>query len=219
MQKILLKTKLSEFIDGLIKNYEVIAPVKEKNTKFKKINSSRDIFLDKITEVPAKNLFIPENEILLEFKNGKRDEKKGEIKPRIIFGLRKCDLNAIQILDKVMYDSQYLEKRKNTILIGMFCENPDNYCFCNSMELEDYYDLFFYPEGINYYISVRSKKGEKLVKNLANAKKEIKIPKPKNNNVLTDKDIEEDYRNKIWETDAEAVLHALFIAQHVIVLI
>jgi sulfhydrogenase subunit beta (sulfur reductase) len=105
-----------------------------------------------------------------------------------------------------MYDSQYIEKRKNTILIGMFCENPDNYCFCNSMELTDYYDLFFYPRGTNYYISVGSKKGEKLVKNLTKVKKEIKIPEPKNNKFLIDKNIEDDYKNKIWETDSEKCL-------------
>ena len=45
------------------------------------------------------------------------------------------------------------------------------------MELEDYYDLFFYPKGNNYYISVGSKKGEALVKDLPEVKKEIKISK------------------------------------------
>lgn len=207
MQKILPKNKLLEFIEGLIKKYEVIAPVKEGNTKFKRIISSKEIFLNAVTEVPARNFFIPENEVFVEFSNRKVDEKKEELKQRVIFGLRKCDLNALQITDELMHDFQYKKKRKNTILIGLFCENPDKYCFCNSMELnEGDYDLFFYPEGINYYISIGSKKGEMLVKELSDAKKEIRIPKPKNYKVLTDKNIEEDYRNKIWETNSEKCL-------------
>jgi sulfhydrogenase subunit beta (sulfur reductase) len=206
MQKILPKEKLSEFIDNLIKNkYEVIAPVKKGNTKFEKINSSKEIFFEKITEVPAKTFFMPENETLVEFKNGKAEETKEEIKKRIIFGLRKCDLNAIKVMDKVMFDPQYLDKRKNTILIGMHCESTDDYCFCNSMDLEDYYDLFFYPDKDDYYISVRGDTGKELVKNLPNAKKEVKL-KIKNKKVLESLDIEKDYSNKIWEAESEKCL-------------
>ncbi|MGD9276049.1 MAG: 4Fe-4S dicluster domain-containing protein [Candidatus Pacearchaeota archaeon] len=208
MQKILPKNKLNGFLLDLIKKYKVIAPVKEEDNhaKFKQIKNPKEIYLEKIADVPAKEFFIPENETLIEFKNNKATETKGEIKKTIIFGLRKCDLNAIEVLDKVMFDLPYINKRKNTILIGLFCENPDDYCFCNSMELTDYYDLFLYLLKNNYYISVGSKKGEALVKNLSNAKKEIKIPNPKNTRKLKTKDISKYYKNKIWETDSEKCL-------------
>lgn len=206
MQKILAKNKLSDFIDGLIKRYELIAPVKEGNTKFRKINSSKDIFLDGVTEISAKTHFIPDEEVLLKFENGKALEPQGRIKKTILFGLRKCDLNAIRILDKVMCDPQYKSKRENTILIGLFCDKPDKYCFCNSMELNDYYDLFFYPKGKYYYISVGSVKGRKLVEKLEDVKKEIKIPDPKNYKKLKIKDIEKNYRDEIWKKDSEKCL-------------
>lgn len=207
MQKLLPKKELNNFIKELMKKYEIIAPVNKNIAKFDKIKSPEEIYLEKITLVPAKKLFIPENEIVLEFKEKKLKENQDSTKPKIIFGLRKCDLNALQVLDKVMFDQLYTKKRKNTILIGMFCEKPDEYCFCNSMELNNNrYDLFFYPEGINYYISVGSNKGLSLVKNLKDAKKEIKIPNPKNPKVLTSKNIEKHYRNKIWETNAEQCL-------------
>jgi len=106
-----------------------------------------------------------------------------------------------------MFDEYYKDKRKNTILIGFFCESPDEYCFCNSMELNDKgYDLFFYPEGINYYIQAGSKKGVALVKHLQDAKKDIVIPNPKNGKVLVNKNIDRHYRNKIWESDANKCL-------------
>jgi sulfhydrogenase subunit beta (sulfur reductase) len=206
MQKILPKKSLPEFINNLIKKYEVVAPVKSPNTKFQKINSPDEIYLNAITQVPAKSYFVPENETLLKFENKKIVETSGEIKKTILFGLRKCDLNAIQVMDKVMYDKQYLAKRKNIIWSGMFCESPHKYCFCNSMHLQDYYDLFFYSKGGNYYIDIGSKKGKALVKNLSSPKKEIKIPNPKNSKKLKNLDIEKNYRNKIWENDANKCL-------------
>ena len=206
MQKILPKKDLPKFINSLIKKYQVIAPIKNKISKFQKIKNFKEIYLDKVTQVPAKSHFQPENETLLEFKNSKATESTGEIKKTILFGLRKCDLNAIQILDKVMYDKQYLAKRKNTILIGLFCENPDEFCFCNSMQLQDYYDLFLYPKGKNYYISIGSKLGEALVKKLDSPKKEIKIPNPKNSKKLKNLDIAKNYRSSLWKSDAAKCL-------------
>jgi len=205
MQKIIAKKDLSGFIDGLVRKYNVVAPVKDVNTKFRKIESSSEVYLDKVTELPAKMHFMPEGETLVEFKDGKAAELDGKIKKTILFGLRKCDLNALQILDKVMYDPQYLSKRKNTILVGLFCEHPDDKCFCNSMELQDYYDLFFYPKGKNYYIAVGSKKGAALVKDLKEVK-EIKIPNPKNTKVLKTKEIGKNYRDSIWKGDVDKCL-------------
>ncbi|MCW8965354.1 MAG: 4Fe-4S dicluster domain-containing protein [Candidatus Pacearchaeota archaeon] len=206
MQKIITKSSLSEFIDELIQRYEVIAPVKKKNTYFKKIKSSKEVYLDKITDVPIKTHFIPQNESLLTFKSETQKEEEGEIKPSVLFGLRKCDLNAIQILDKVMYDKQYINKRKKTLLIGFYCENPDEYCFCNSMELTDYYDLFFYPYRDVYIISIGSKKGEALIKLFPNSHQEVKIPDPKNSKKLFSKEIENDYQNPIWKKDSDNCL-------------
>lgn len=206
MQKILPKKDLPKFVESLIKKYQVIAPVKAPNTKFRKVNSFDEIYLHEITQAPVKSRFIQENEILLEFKNGKTTESKGEIKKTILFGMRKCDLNAVQIMDEVMFDQQYINKRKNTVLVGLFCDNPDEFCFCNSMQLQDFYDLFLYPKGKNFIISIGSKKGEALVKDLPTLEKEIKIPNPKNYKKLENLEIAENYRDKIWEGDADKCL-------------
>jgi len=105
-----------------------------------------------------------------------------------------------------MFDQQYINKRKNTILIGLFCKNPDKFCFCNSMQLQDYHDLFFYPKGKNFIIAVGSKAGEALVKNLPSLEKEIKIPNPKNHKKLKNLEIENNYKDQIWESDANKCL-------------
>lgn len=205
MQKLLPKDEFNKFIGNLIKGYEVIAPVKEDITKFQTVNNPEEIYLKEITTVPAKKFFLPENETLFEFRKGKVIENKDKTKNRIIFGLRKCDLDSLLVLDKVMCDSFYCDKRRKTILIGIHCDNPDKYCFCNSMELEDCYDLFFYLHKNNYYISIGSKRGLALVKNLRTVKKEVK-KRIKNSKILKNKNIEKNYVDKIWEKDAERCL-------------
>lgn len=206
MQKILQKSKLNEFIDNLIKKYEVIAPVNKDITKFDIIKNAKEMYIKDITRVPVKKFFIPENELILQYKDGKIIDKIDKTKNRIIFGLRKCDINALEILDKVMADKFYLDKRKKTILIGFYCENPDKYCFCNSMQLNDSgFDLFFYPKGNSYYITIGSDKGKELVKNLPNAKKEIKLDYI-NKKYLKEIDLNKHYKNSVWEENANRCL-------------
>ncbi len=218
MQKILPKKELKSFIERLMKKHKVIAPVKESPTKFRELENSEDIknlSLREITVLSPKQFFIPENEVLLEFKNGKvidvRKNPEDKEKNRIIFGVRKCDINALLVLDKVMKDPLYISKRKKTIIIGLHCEAPDKYCFCNSMISEEGsekgYDLFFYLHKDNYYISIGSKKGLSLVSGLQSVKgKDEVIKKIKNFRALNDKGIERSYRNKIWESDADKCL-------------
>jgi ferredoxin len=214
MQKSLPKKQLKEFLQKVMNNYELIIPVQQNNKKFKSAKTKKDLdmlFLKNITEVPVKKYFLPENETLVEFGKGKVKKINKEIKKRVIFGLRRCDLNALIVLDKVMKDPNYIQKRKNTILIGMHCENPDEYCFCNSMELQEpnkkICDLFFYPYKNKYYISVFTKIGEKIVKGLPKVRKNQEVRKKiKNIKTLKDKDIQRHYKNKIWESDAEKCL-------------
>jgi len=215
MQKIISKDKLKDFLWNLTKNYQVVIPVKEGITKFKLIEKKEDlnkIYLTGITLAPAKEFILPENERLLEFKNNLvkniKDKGKKE-KKTIIFGLRKCDLNAFLVLDRVMFDENYKKRRENMILIGLYCENPDKYCFCNSMDLEEYYDLFFYPDKKDYYVSIGSEKGKNLIKGnkLLRENKGKEVRKDIINiKSLKNKDIEKDYNNSIWKTDADKCL-------------
>jgi ferredoxin len=148
---------------------------------------------------------MPESENILRFNGEKIEEEEEKGIKTIIFGARKCDLNSLQILDKVMFNQGYIKKRKNAVLIGLYCEKPDDSCFCNSMGLKDYYDLFFYPYKDKYYVSIGTNKGLALVKNLPTAKKDIK-KEILNKKELENKDINKNYRNKIWESDAEKCL-------------
>jgi len=206
MQKLLKKEQFKNFLQSLIQNYQVIAPVKKDNTKFDIIQKPKQVYLRNITQVPLKKFFLPDNETLLEFDNQKIIESKDNTPIRIIFGLRLCDINALLVLDKIMQDPKYIMKRRKTIIIGYHCSNPDKYCFCNSMQLiHKGYDLFFYPTRNHYFISIGSKKGLALVKHLPNAKITFN-PRIKNIKTLPDKNITNHYQDKAWQTNSDNCL-------------
>ncbi len=199
MQKVLEKKELYTFLTKLMKSYDLIAPVKDDVLKFEKIYDIKKIDLKENTLISPKPFFFPENEILFKVKNNKIIQPS-KIKQRIIFGVRKCDLNALSRLDLYFLgDPYYKDKRDKTILIGFNCNKPGKYCFCNSMNLKDHYDLFFYEHKKHYYISIGSKKGLSLVKNLKTAKKQF-TPIIKNKKSLDNKDLAKHYYNEAWQT-------------------
>ena len=205
MQKVLKKRDLNEFLNRLKRGYEIIAPIKGDVIKFEIIKDFNDIYLDKIPDFSPKKYFLPVNEVILEYNKNNVKTPKIKIKPRVIFGIRKCDINALLRIDKLYSgDPFYNEKRENTILIGYHCDRPDEYCFCDSMELEDYYDLFFYNDKDKFLIETGSKRGENLVRDLKNfkfKKREI-ICKRK----LEKKDLHKYFDDKIWDKIVEDCL-------------
>jgi sulfhydrogenase subunit beta (sulfur reductase) len=58
------------------------------------------------------------------------------IQPTIVFGVKGCDLAALQIQDAHFYhkpnpDPHYKKRRDNLLLIGMNCFRSDTQCFCH----------------------------------------------------------------------------------------
>ncbi|MBR9676500.1 4Fe-4S binding protein [Candidatus Woesearchaeota archaeon] len=170
MGKLLKKEDLTRFLYKLRQRGDLIAPVKTNTTRFEKINDIKKISLEDIPQFSPKKFFVPQKETILKYDDNKISHKKimGE---KIIFGIRLCDINALHRMDKVFIegdnpDTYYKKRRENTILIGYNCEKPLKTCFCESMNLEPVYDLFFYNMGNYYYIEVGSEKGSKLVSRL-----------------------------------------------------
>lgn len=172
MGKLLKKEDLTKFLYKLKQRSKLIAPVKDKGNKvyFDTIEDIKLIHLDTIPDFSIKKVFLEPKEDMYTYDSGKLIEPE-KIKERIIFGARLCDLNSLMIIDKIFlekksHDEEYKKKRNNTILIGYHCDEPNDECFCESMNLEKYYDLFFYDLGEHYYIEIGSDKGQKLVSRL-----------------------------------------------------
>lgn len=96
------------------------------------------------------------------------------------FGIRPCDLAAIEILDRVMLDPHatdptYASRRADVFMIAVACNNPGNTCFCASMETgpspTDGYDLSIRELAhgveadvdVTYLIDAGSERGEAIL--------------------------------------------------------
>jgi len=162
------KKTFNEFMIAIMKDFELIAPVKMDEVRFQKIKDLNEIYLEKNAFFPLKSFFFKPQQVIFEFNKQKIVMPKMKTPPRVFFGVRKCDLNAINHQDMVFIkDSQdpyYTEARQNSYLFGYHCnEAPSPFCFCGSMNLKDFFDLMFYDKKDHFLIEVGSQKGQKIV--------------------------------------------------------
>ncbi len=160
----------NKFLDSLIQKTDVFAPVKGKVSSFEKLKSAEEFNADVLTEYTAKNNFLKQGELILTHKEGEVVEPDlSKIKEKILLGLRMCDLASIKKHDIAMNnkyaDPYYNERRKKVTLFGYHQKQcGDEYCFCQSVDLEVEYDLFFYKRADHYLVEVGSDKGKTIIK-------------------------------------------------------
>ena len=124
------------------------------------------------TAVSAKSLLFPQTEEIISF--GKEIiTKNTDSRKTLAFGIRPCDMKAIQFTDRFMTregitDPHYQSKRKGMTTIVVACnEPPSDTCFCidagGMPYLNDGYDVQLFDAG-DYYIAVSgSKEGEEIL--------------------------------------------------------
>jgi len=214
----LKKTDFEKFFNDTIKNYEFISTVKENKSKninrpyFKKITDQNDIYLKKKSYFPVKNFFFHKDETIFEFDKDKLKETIPKVDPTVYFGLRRCDLNGIWHQDIVFLgenaDPYYKARRDASLLIGYHCKEGDDYCFCNSFPLTDFFDLMFYEKEDYYGIEIGSKKGEEFIRSskLFKEKKGFiteNDKKIKNSKKLNTLEMKKHYHDKIWKKGSD----------------
>ncbi|MBL7160814.1 MAG: 4Fe-4S dicluster domain-containing protein [Candidatus Aenigmarchaeota archaeon] len=209
----LQKSALPKFLESLKKGSQVFAPVKRDVIRFEPLGNPADVDLSANSYFPLKEYFFPPKEVLFHF------SKKGVSAPvkraekRIFFGVRRCDLAAIQRQDLVFIKQQkdpyYAKRRENSLLIGYHCNTPpSSYCFCGSMGLEDFYDLMFFDRGSHFLVHAKTAAGQSLAKNKFFNKTPRKIT-DKERRIRTralKKDISQLYNNKGWKPLAKRCL-------------
>lgn len=179
---ILHKEHIIGFLRKLHKEYELIAPVKNVygDTMFEVIPSMEGLNLElyQQTIMPPKNFFFPQIDTLFTYCRDGSTYKFREVfdeSPRVIFGMRSCDIRAVLFFDVVFQenfkDTYYLKRRKNTIMIGLGCNQPGKNCFCKSAKsgpfLTHGYDLQLTDLGDRFFVEIGRPKGEDLVKKWA----------------------------------------------------
>ncbi len=179
--RLLKKSQFLSFIAGLMEQQAVFAPVKNGDfTQFQQINQADELDLESThnTRYPPKALFQPQSEPLFEFRDGKFVSLLGEIQPRIIFGIRPCDVHALQLLDTVFnaegaQDPYWLAKREKTTIITLGCEQPCSTCFCTSVGGSPFdrrgSDLLLTDMGDHYALEAITDRGKALVQSMPSA--------------------------------------------------
>ena len=171
------KTELIDFLAGLGSKYDVFAPVKKNNSIcFEPLSSPEDVVFDYPNSLKTpKEFFFPQAEVLFTFQGTERqtDKPAANTKPQVLFGIRPCDSKALLLLDSVFdqedyQDPYYIEKRKNMVLVGLACRNPQSTCFCTSVgggpfDKEGLDILVTELDDNKCYVEILTEKGEQLI--------------------------------------------------------
>ncbi|MDP2167503.1 MAG: 4Fe-4S dicluster domain-containing protein [Thermodesulfovibrionales bacterium] len=169
---VLDKNHLSYWLRQLRKDFELVAPLRERNDiVLKRIDRIHEIALDCPASIPSpKEFLFPQFEpMLTKGTDGISDLRDGS--KRVIFGVRSCDVSAVNLLDKFylsgIADPYYESRRKNTLFISLVCNVPDGTCFCAGLGTGPYlktgYDIQLYDLGDRYLLQAGSKDAERLV--------------------------------------------------------
>lgn len=177
-EKTIEKKHLSKFIDSLLEEYQVFAPtVKDDTPRFDRISSSNQVHLDSSRlERSPKEVFFPQCETLFTYQivDGKTIVKEPESleSERVLFFIRPCDTKALTLMDAVFTswepkDTNYLDKREKTIIVGRACSHPWSTCFCTSLGIDPFgkegMDLIFEDIGDKYVVEALTERGEQLL--------------------------------------------------------
>ena len=129
------KKKFYNRLNELIGQYSVYAPCGDKIEEIKDVS---ELSIDGLlTRLPSKTYMFPQNEELFRWDKGKKIEVNIPDRKSILFGIRPCDARAIATFDPTFDteefpDPYFQKRRKNTIIISMGCNEPEETCFCTS---------------------------------------------------------------------------------------
>ena len=104
-----------------------------------------EVDLDTLKTVKsAKDAFFPQSETLY---TCNKEDKKWSITPEelqsqefVVFGIKGCDIQGIEVLDKVFLsepvDTFYKARRDHGILVALACNEPEESCFCKAFGID-----------------------------------------------------------------------------------
>ncbi len=223
MVKVTDEKGLKQFLQNISKDYNIAVPVrKEKGKKevveYDIVEDFDNIDLDSQADTSPKEFFLPQDEKIEKIQE---NEKK-----TIIFGVRSCDIEAIKVLDSVFLDDDYVDvhyknKRENTIVFALSCEDRFKSCFCDVLGIDPVENnsepFTVYKFDNEIWINVNDSNYADLVSDLEDGKQEElenKIQSRKDSFTDTNFDLDlsfpisdkEVFTAPIWEEIAEKCL-------------
>jgi sulfhydrogenase subunit beta (sulfur reductase) len=210
------KKDIKKLIETLREFGDVYAPQKDENgwIRLEELDFIADISYKGINWYSAKKHVFEQKQILFDFDNNKIKTPEDKSEKKVLFGLRLCDLNSFRINDILFLEQEpenenYKRKRENLVLVGLWCnEAVDEYCFCDSLELEHYYDICLFDRGDYWHIKVGSELGDEIIKKIKTKGDEIySASLPNCKNKLKTTDIEKYFnRDDVWKEGSSKCL-------------
>jgi sulfhydrogenase subunit beta (sulfur reductase) len=133
------KVDLKHLVAFLAGSSPLYAPVRDTAGRltFRRIEGGEDVDLSIRTDISARGLFQPPTSYYLEFAEspGASIRFTGlDEQPRVILGMRPCDVAALAIADRVFSDSAgWKRMRDATTIVGLLCDNRFDGCFCETV--------------------------------------------------------------------------------------
>jgi len=166
---------VGKFILELLNDYDVIAPVEKDNRYiFEQVDDPSKIVHNYDTTIlPPVKWIYPNNEVLLRFKLSDLTEVKpvNAFRNQVLLFVHPCDINAINIMDEILAeepaDTNYLARRRSSIIIGYDCACPcreNILCFDKGYHKADKgFDIFFTDLGNRFFVSTATDIGKTIV--------------------------------------------------------
>jgi len=208
--KIVSKANFGDHMDELMSGREVVAPVEREEGKFsfEPIQSLSEAVTEGYVPTlnPPKKYFLPPEETLFKFRvdNGSEVSSGAPVameagltdRPLIIFGIRPCDIVALDLLDRTFadtyVDTNYLSRRENVLLVGMDCMEPcDEHCFCSAMDslnVDRGFDLLLTDFGDDWVLAVGSPRGREFMMECKGVRELTRDERRRYNSLLAERD-------------------------------
>lgn len=138
MKALLPKKNLIPLIEALDSRMEVVAPVQAEGVPVFASWKGQLLALETNPLFPPQEFLLPQRDVLFRYVQdcGRYTFEKESTKPRLILGIRPCDLKAVAVLDRIFgkepLDHPYFERRRSTVLVGLNCLEPKEGCSCAS---------------------------------------------------------------------------------------
>jgi formate hydrogenlyase subunit 6/NADH:ubiquinone oxidoreductase subunit I len=178
-QYILIGDNLKKLSGELLKQNWNLITASEDGKGYQKVIDTDNIQLNSKTgptKISFKEYFFPKSETLFYYKQNQNDveltDSKLTDKKSVILGAKPCDAASLPALEKVFswdYQDDFFNDRiANTFIIGLACNYSDEYCFCNSVGLnqnsEKGSDIFLTEQNDgSYHAKVITQKGKDFI--------------------------------------------------------
>ena len=174
------KSELNALYEKIGENYDLFLPVKSAGqTNFALWNKESAVDIDTLKTVKSpKDAFFPQSENL--YTCNRSDGKltvTAQVRcnaPFVIFGIRPCDVRAVEVLDRVFLsqpvDSYYAARRQHGVVVSLACSRPETSCFCATFGIDcaaPEGDVATWLAGEYLYWQPKTEKGEVLTAKLA----------------------------------------------------